>query len=240
MSHIYKVMSNCAATSADYNNRLHGMVSCKSAINAGSKLLRSSSIWIAIGLSFSYQAFAVVPYITSSQDIVAVSDNCRSTIGNTSASVDLIAMGCDSKRTQASTTVDTDSSNEVTALDKSSSMTLNNMKSRSKAVTASGGQLTTLRNDLDDAINELGYKINEVEDNANAGISAAMAMSSIPQSFLPGRSLVGGGITTYNGESAVAIGLSTVSNSGQWVIKVNGTADSQGNAGGAIGAGVHF
>ncbi|WLP95306.1 ESPR-type extended signal peptide-containing protein [Psychrobacter sp. M13] len=102
------------------------------------------------------------------------------------------------------------------------------------------GQLTTLGNNLGGAINDLGNRIGEVEDDANAGTSAAMAMSSIPQAFLPGRSMIGGGIATYNGQSAVAVGLSKVSDNGRWVMKLNGTADTQGNAGGSVGAGFHF
>ena len=102
------------------------------------------------------------------------------------------------------------------------------------------GQLTALDNKLSNSVNELGYKINEVEDDANAGISAAMAMSSLPQAYIPGKSMIGGGVATYNGQSAVAIGVSKVSDNGRWVIKANGTADTQGNAGGAIGAGFHF
>ncbi|MDN3398904.1 YadA-like family protein, partial [Psychrobacter sp. APC 3426] len=102
------------------------------------------------------------------------------------------------------------------------------------------GQLSALDNRLNNNMNDLGYKIGEVEDDANAGISAAMAMSSLPQAFIPGKSLIGGGIGTYNGESAVAIGFSKLSNDGRWVMKINGTADTQGNAGGSIGAGFHF
>lgn len=93
---------------------------------------------------------------------------------------------------------------------------------------------------LDRNINDLGYRVDDVEDGANAGISAAMAMSSLPQAYIPGKSMVGGGIASYNGESAVAIGVSRVSDNGRWVMKINGTADTQGNAGGAIGAGFHF
>ena len=93
---------------------------------------------------------------------------------------------------------------------------------------------------LDRNINDLGYRIDDVEDDANAGISAAMAMSSLPQAYIPGKSMIGGGIASYNGESAVAIGVSRVSDNGRWVMKINGTADTQGNAGGAIGAGFHF
>lgn len=102
------------------------------------------------------------------------------------------------------------------------------------------GQLSAVEKRLGDSVNSLGYKIGEVEDDANAGISAAMAMSSIPQAFMPGKSMIGGGIATYNGESAVAVGLSRVSDNGRWVMKINGTADTQGNAGGAIGAGLQF
>lgn len=102
------------------------------------------------------------------------------------------------------------------------------------------GQLNAFGNRIEDNINSLGYKIGDVEDNANAGISAAMAMSSLPQAYIPGKSMVGGGIATYNGESAVAVGMSRVSDNGRWVMKINGSADTQGNAGGAIGAGFHF
>ncbi len=101
-------------------------------------------------------------------------------------------------------------------------------------------QLRAVDNRLVNNMNDLGYKINDVEDGANAGISAAMAMSSLPQAYIPGKAMVGGGIATYNGQSAVAIGLSKVSDNGRWVIKANGTADSEGNAGGAVGAGFHF
>ncbi|WP_435980518.1 YadA-like family protein [Psychrobacter sp. DM4] len=102
------------------------------------------------------------------------------------------------------------------------------------------GQLSALDNRLNSNMSDLGYKIDEVEDDANAGISAAMAMSSLPQAYIIGKSMVGGGIATYNGESAVAIGVSKLSGDGRWVIKVNGTADTQGNVGGAVGAGFHF
>ena len=102
------------------------------------------------------------------------------------------------------------------------------------------GQLDAVSRGLGNSINELGYKIGEVEDDANAGISAAMAMSSLPQAYIIGKPMIGGGIATYNGESAVAIGFSKMSNDGRWVMKLNGTADTQGNVGAAIGAGFHF
>ncbi|MEN2750534.1 YadA-like family protein [Psychrobacter sp. FBL11] len=102
------------------------------------------------------------------------------------------------------------------------------------------GQIADMDSKLEGKVDSLGYRIDDVEDDANAGISAAMAMSSLPQAYIPGKSMVGGGVASYNGESAVAIGVSRVSDNGRWVMKINGTADTQGNAGGAIGAGFHF
>lgn len=93
---------------------------------------------------------------------------------------------------------------------------------------------------VDDKVNRLGYKVNDVADEANAGISSAMAMAALPQAYLPGKSMLAGGMATYNGEGAVAIGVSKLSDNGRWVIKVNGTADTKGNAGAAVGAGFHW
>ena len=52
--------------------------------------------------------------------------------------------------------------------------------------------------------------------------------------------MLAGGIATYNGQSAAAVGVSKLSDNGRWVIKANGTADTQGNFGGAVGAGFHW
>lgn len=95
-------------------------------------------------------------------------------------------------------------------------------------------------NRITNNFNNFGYRINDVEDNANAGISSAMATAALPQAYLPGKSMLAGGMASYNGESALAIGMSTLSDNGRWAIKINGTADSQGNVGGAVGAGFHW
>ena len=102
------------------------------------------------------------------------------------------------------------------------------------------GQLSGLEKRLNGSMSELGYRINDVEDGANAGVSAAMAASALPQAYVPGKSMLGGGAATYNGQSAVAVGLSKVSNDGRFVFKISGSADTQGNAGGSVGAGFQF
>ncbi|MDO5651681.1 MAG: YadA-like family protein, partial [Moraxella sp.] len=88
--------------------------------------------------------------------------------------------------------------------------------------------------------NNFNQRLNDVEDGANAGVSSAMAMAALPQAYLPGKSMITGGMATYNGEGAVAVGFSKLSDNGRWVLKISGSADTQGNAGGAVGAGFHF
>ncbi|MDO4896494.1 MAG: YadA-like family protein, partial [Moraxella sp.] len=100
--------------------------------------------------------------------------------------------------------------------------------------------ITNLANNTINMGNQLNAKIDEVKDDANAGVSSAMAMAALPQAYIPGKSMLTGGMATYNGEGAVAVGLSKLSDNGRWVLKISGSADTQGNAGGAIGAGFHF
>ncbi|WP_244156668.1 YadA-like family protein [Psychrobacter piechaudii] len=95
-------------------------------------------------------------------------------------------------------------------------------------------------NQLKDFGYNLGNKIDKVGDEANAGVSSAMAMAALPQAYIPGKSMVTGGMATYNGQGAVAVGISKLSDNGRWVLKISGSADTEGNAGGAVGAGFHF
>lgn len=103
-----------------------------------------------------------------------------------------------------------------------------------------GSQLYAVADGLGNRMNHIDARIGDVEDDANAGVSSAMAMASLPQAYIPGKSMLTGGIATYNGEGAVAVGLSKLSDNGRWVLKISGSADTRGNAGAAVGAGFHF
>ncbi|WP_435939231.1 YadA-like family protein [Moraxella bovoculi] len=90
------------------------------------------------------------------------------------------------------------------------------------------------------ATNHLSGRIDDVANQSNAGVSSAMAMAALPQAYIPGKSMLTGGIASYNGEGAVAVGFSKLSDNGRWVLKVSGSADTKGKAGGSVGAGFHF
>ncbi|MNN93446.1 hypothetical protein D3C81_2118970 [compost metagenome] len=46
--------------------------------------------------------------------------------------------------------------------------------------------------------------------------------------------------STYGGASALALGVSKLSDSGKWVYKGSVTTNTRGNVGAAIGAGFHW
>lgn len=79
-----------------------------------------------------------------------------------------------------------------------------------------------------------------VRRDANAGSASAMAMAGLPQAVLPGKGMVALAASTYAGESALALGVSTLSGTGKWVYKANLTTNTRGNVGAAVGAGFHW
>lgn len=93
---------------------------------------------------------------------------------------------------------------------------------------------------IDQDFATVNNRIDGAIKGTNAGVSSAMAMASLPQAYIPGKSMITGGIASYNGEGAAAVGVSKLSDNGRWVLKISGSADTQGNAGGAVGAGFHF
>ncbi|MDP8174457.1 YadA-like family protein [Phocoenobacter skyensis] len=76
----------------------------------------------------------------------------------------------------------------------------------------------------------------EMED-IKGGVSSAMAAALLPQAYLPGQSVVSLAGATYKKNTAVAVGLSTISDNGKWIIKGSLNTNSTGEVGGGIGAG---
>ena len=231
-----------------------GNAQANAGIQANSESIKANTGRLDAGLSFGADSGATINKPIGDTTALKFEGGNNITTTATSSGIKFDLNGnidVDNITADTVTTGNTTVSNSGVTIKDGPSMTTEGINAGNKTITgvADGikvndavnlGQLTALDNKLSNSVNELGYKINEVEDDANAGISAAMAMSSLPQAYIPGKSMIGGGVATYNGQSAVAIGVSKVSDNGRWVIKANGTADTQGNAGGAIGAGFHF
>lgn len=87
---------------------------------------------------------------------------------------------------------------------------------------------------------EMDNKLSKTESKLSGSIASAMAMTGLPQAYTPGASMASIGGGTYNGESAVALGVSMVSANGRWVYKLQGSTNSQGEYSAALGAGIQW
>ncbi|MFM0199787.1 YadA-like family protein [Paraburkholderia fungorum] len=83
-------------------------------------------------------------------------------------------------------------------------------------------------------------QIRSARRDAYGGTATALAAAGLPQAVLPGHGMVAIAGGTYGGQSAMAIGVSQLSETGKWVYKVQGTTDSRGQFGASVGAGMHW
>ena len=86
----------------------------------------------------------------------------------------------------------------------------------------------------------LNNKVNEVAADAKAGTAAAMAVAGLPQAYLPGKSMMAVGGSVYRGESGYAIGYSTISDGGNWIVKGTATGNSRGHYGATAAVGYQW
>ncbi|MFB0611066.1 YadA-like family protein [Aurantiacibacter poecillastricola] len=93
---------------------------------------------------------------------------------------------------------------------------------------------------LNTGLQQVAFDLDNAREEAFAGTAGAMAFAGIPQTMDPGRSMFGGAIGHYRGETAFAVGVSTTFNDGEGVLKAGGTMDTNGHGGFSAGAGFSF
>ena len=100
--------------------------------------------------------------------------------------------------------------------------------------------MTNLGNYVVNMGNQINQRIDNVESDSKAGTAAAMAVAGLPQAYLPGKSMmaVAGGV--YRGESGYAVGFSSISDGGNWIIKGTATGNSRGHYGATAGVGYQW
>ena len=103
-----------------------------------------------------------------------------------------------------------------------------------------GSQLHEVKTDMNNKINHLNGQVNKLGKRVNAGTASALAASQLPQAYIPGKSMVSVAAGNYQGQNAVALGMSRISDNGKIIIRLAGTSDTQGKVGVAVGAGYHW
>lgn len=112
----------------------------------------------------------------------------------------------------------------------------NQVQQQTTVINAKQPDLTPVNNRIDQVQNQ----VQQVENNAYAGVAQAMATAGLPQAYLPGKSMVAIAGGHYKGEQGYAVGVSSISDSGNWVFKATASGNTRGNVGGTIGAGYQW
>ena len=103
-----------------------------------------------------------------------------------------------------------------------------------------GSQLHEVKADMNNKLTKLSGQVNKLGKRVNAGTASALAASQLPQASIPGKNMVSVAAGNYQGQNAVALGVSRISDNGKVIIRLAGTSDTQGKVGVAVGAGYHW
>ena len=100
--------------------------------------------------------------------------------------------------------------------------------------------VANLNNKVDNVFGALQSDIDEVRKDMSAGIAGVNAAVSIPQAHRAGQSSIGAGVGYFGGQSALAIGASTVSDTGRWTFKGQVNLNTRGDVGAGAGVAYNF
>jgi autotransporter adhesin len=100
--------------------------------------------------------------------------------------------------------------------------------------------LTSANAYTDQRISALSFDIREVRRDSEGATASAMALAAVPQPVTPGGRMVGLGVGTWQGESAVAFGASAATDNGRFIVRAGATYNSRGQGGANAGVGFGF
>ncbi|MCX5466675.1 ESPR-type extended signal peptide-containing protein [Acinetobacter nematophilus] len=93
---------------------------------------------------------------------------------------------------------------------------------------------------LEQAFYNTNKNMEDLRNDTYAGIAGAMAVGNLPQPTEAGMSMMSAGLSGYRGETAVAVGISAITESNKIVWKMGASADSRSNIGGAVSVGYQW
>ena len=99
-------------------------------------------------------------------------------------------------------------------------------------------------NRLGDTVNNIGGNVTRLSDKVDnmdrdyrAGIAGSNAAASLPQVYLPGKSMVAAAAGTFKGQNALAVGYSSISDNGKLIWKAQANLNSRADVGVGVGMG---
>lgn len=92
------------------------------------------------------------------------------------------------------------------------------------------------KNYVDQQVQSINRNINTVASRADAGVASAIAMAGLPQAYQPNQNAAAVAFGTYHGQTGMAVGVSSVTESGKWVYKLNLAGNTHGDGSASVGA----
>lgn len=225
------------ANASGANATALGQAAVASGANAtavGQASIASGSNAIAVGNNA--QALGNGGMALGNGTVVASAATNSTAIGNgaqvTSAAGNSVALGNGSVA---------DRSNSVSVGSAGNERSITNVAAGTQATDAVNvQQLRDATSGYTNDINNLRGDLKKYERNSYAGAASAMAVAGLPQAYTPGKSMASAAVSNYLGQSAIAIGVSTITDNGRWVYKLAGNVNSQGKLGAVLGAGYQW
>ncbi|USZ15890.1 YadA-like family protein [Moraxella sp. FZFQ2102] len=110
-----------------------------------------------------------------------------------------------------------------------------NGKNPNDAVNVS--QLTGAVTNINNRMDGIEGRINDLDDKVSGLGAISAASASLPQVYLPGKSMLAVAAGGYSDQQAVAVGFSSTSDNGRLLMKIQGSASTNGEASGGVGVG---
>lgn len=98
-------------------------------------------------------------------------------------------------------------------------------------------QLTGAVTNINNRMGGIEGRINDLDDKVSGLGAISAASASLPQVYLPGKSMLAVAAGGYSDQQAVAVGFSSTSDNGRLLMKIQGSASTNGEASGGVGVG---
>lgn len=99
------------------------------------------------------------------------------------------------------------------------------------------GAVSNKLNQYNQQINHLGKQIGDVDKGYKAGTASALATAGLPQAWREGQSSAALSVGQYQNQTGVAVGYSTISDNGKWMLKGSITTNTNKEIGGNAAVG---
>lgn len=87
---------------------------------------------------------------------------------------------------------------------------------------------------------DLSKQVKDLHEEMDGGFAGLNAAAALPQAHRAGQSSIAAAVGAYGDAQALAIGVSTISDSGRWTVKGQANLNTEGKVGGAVGVAFNF